>query len=91
MSKLFANFPTILLQNFNIYKRIAVDLFRLPSSDDTSGRMYSTWASLRDVLHDLVENMEKSSEFDGSEAHRDFRLLLLISHYLATRCVESRG
>ena len=68
-----------------------MDLFRLPSSDDTGGRMYATWASLRDVLHDLVENMDKTSEFEGSEALRDFRLLLLIAHYLATRSFVRGG
>jgi hypothetical protein len=47
--------------------------------------MYSTWSGLREILHDLVGNMGKSGDFDGSEAHRDFKLLLLISHYLATR------
>lgn len=68
-------------QNFNIYKRIAVDLFSLPSNED-AGRNYYTWAALRDMLYDLTENMSGSGELDGSQPHEDFKLLLLISHYL---------
>ena len=44
-------------QNFNIYKRVAVDLFGLPAAGDAEGRMYHTWAGLRDVLFELTENM----------------------------------
>lgn len=72
-------------RNFNIYKRIAIDLFALPSQGDVDGRMFHTWAGLRDILLDLTESMAGSGEFDGSEAHKDFKLLLLISHYFATR------
>lgn len=46
-------------QNFNIYKRIAVDLFSSPSSADAAGRAYQTWAGLRDVLHELTEAMAR--------------------------------
>ncbi len=67
-------------QNFNIYKRMAVDLFNSPSSADTAGRMYPIWSGLRDVLFDLTENLQQ-----GGDAYDEFRLLLLISHYLATR------
>lgn len=72
-------------QNFNIYKRLAIDLFNLPTVGDVEGRMYHTWATLRDLFFDLTENMAKLGELDGSDAHRDFKLLLLISHYLAVR------
>ena len=72
-------------QNFNIYKRIAVDLFAAPSANDAEGRMYYTWAALRDVLFELSENMSGQGELDGTATHKDFKLLLLIAHYLAVR------
>ena len=46
-------------QNFNIYKRIAVDLFAAPSASDKGGKAYQTWAGLRDVLYDLTEAMAR--------------------------------
>ena len=68
-------------QNFNIYKRIAIDLFALPYDDENLGRNnYYTWANLRDIMFELTENMSKDS--DGDQALEDFKLLLLISHYL---------
>ena len=72
-------------QNYNIYKRIAVDLYNLPSKEDRDGRSYYTWASLRDMFHELVENISKDTSPDSQNAEGDFKLLLLISHYLATR------
>ena len=70
-------------QNFNIYKRIAVDLFGTKTTEDTNGKMYYVWSGLRDMLFDLTENMAKDSSHP--DAQDDFNLLLLISHYLATR------
>jgi len=71
-------------QNFNIYKRIAVDLLALPFDDDNpGGANYLTWASFRDIMLDLTENMRH--EYEGSQALQDFTLLLLISHYMALR------
>lgn len=69
-------------QNFNIYKRIAVDLFALAFDEDSPyGSNYYTWSALRDVMLDITENMAD----DGSQALEDFKLLLLISHYLAVQ------
>ena len=70
-------------QNFNIYKRIAVDLFATSCKEDVKGKMYYTWSSLRDVLFELTEDLVK--ERGNPEALEDFRLLLLIAHYFATR------
>ena len=70
-------------QNFNIYKRIAVDLFARNAQEDVKGKMYYVWSGLRDLLFDLTENMTK--ERANPDALEDFKLLLLISHYLATR------
>ena len=75
-------------QNFNIYKRIAIDLFALQYDDDNLGRNnYYTWANLRDIMLELTENMSKDQ--DGDQATEDFKLLLLISHYLAVRAAVS--
>ena len=41
-------------QNYNIYKRIAVDLFATSTTEDRDGKAYQLWAALRDMLHDLV-------------------------------------
>jgi intraflagellar transport protein 172 len=72
-------------QNFNIYKRVAVDLFALPAREDEKGKLYSVWANLRDMLLDLTEAMARTGDTDGTAAHEDFKLLLRVSHYLATR------
>jgi len=72
-------------QNFNIYKRMAVDLFSLSAREDEKGGLYSTWAALRDMMLDLTEAMAGSGDTDGTPAHDDFKLLLRVSHYLAAR------
>lgn len=72
-------------QNFNIYKRIAIDLFNTHTSEDMEGKMYYSWAALRDILLELTEGLARSGDTDGSAEHNDFKLLLLITHYLATR------
>jgi hypothetical protein len=41
-------------QNYNIYKRIAVDIFATSTLEDKNGRCYQLWAGLRDMLLDLV-------------------------------------
>ena len=48
---------------------------------------YSTWAGLRDVYLNIVEAVTESS---SQEVSRDFTLLLLISHYYATRCATEQ-
>ncbi|XP_055005694.1 intraflagellar transport protein 172 homolog [Boleophthalmus pectinirostris] len=69
-------------QNFNIYRRLFVDVMNLP--DTNSSDAYRVWAQLRDFLFQLVENVSKSSEAN-SPSHDDFEQMLLISHYCATR------
>ncbi|XP_071324251.1 intraflagellar transport protein 172 homolog [Trachinotus anak] len=69
-------------QNFNIYKRLFLDLINLP---DTEGpECYRMWADLRNFLLQLCENISKSAEAN-SPAHEDFEQMLLIAHYYATR------
>ncbi|XP_075772378.1 intraflagellar transport protein 172 homolog [Pelodiscus sinensis] len=69
-------------QNFNIYKRLFVELVNAPGM--SSAEAYPGWASLRDVLFTLCENLVKSSEAN-TPAHEEFETMLLIAHYYATR------
>ena len=77
------------VQNFNIYKRIAIDLFALPYEDENSRNNYYTWAALRDIMLELTENMSGKADPDSDQALDDFKLLLLISHYLAVKAAAS--
>ncbi|KAM9840528.1 intraflagellar transport protein 172 homolog [Aulostomus maculatus] len=69
-------------QNFNIYKRLFLDVISIPNTDGPDS--YRTWADLRNFLQQLRENISKSSE-DHSPARDDFEQMLLIAHYYATR------
>ncbi|XP_042245769.1 intraflagellar transport protein 172 homolog [Thunnus maccoyii] len=69
-------------QNFNIYKRLFLDLINIPDTDGPEA--YRIWADLRNFLLQLCDNVSKSAE-DNSPAHEDFEQMLLISHYYATR------
>lgn len=69
-------------QNFNIYKRLFVELINLP--DTETAESYRLWADLRDFLLQLCENISKSAEAN-SPAHDDFEQMLLVAHYYATR------
>ncbi|XP_069028434.1 intraflagellar transport protein 172 homolog [Embiotoca jacksoni] len=69
-------------QNFNIYKRLFLDLINLPDTDGPE--CYRTWADLRNFLLQLCENVSKSSEVN-SPAHEDFEQMLLVAHYYAAR------
>ncbi|KAM4529832.1 intraflagellar transport protein 172 homolog [Fundulus diaphanus] len=69
-------------QNFNIYKRLFLDLIN--RSDTDGPESYRLWADLRNFLQQLCENVSKSAEAN-SPAHQDFEQMLLIAHYLATR------
>uniref|UniRef100_A0A3Q1AR83 Intraflagellar transport protein 172 homolog n=1 Tax=Amphiprion ocellaris TaxID=80972 RepID=A0A3Q1AR83_AMPOC len=69
-------------QNFNIYKRLFLDMINLPDTDGPES--YRMWADLRNFLLQLCENMSKSAEAN-SPAHEDFEQMLLIAHYYATR------
>ncbi|KAM9155379.1 intraflagellar transport protein 172 homolog isoform 2-T2 [Pangshura tecta] len=70
------------LQNFNIYKRLFVEMVNAPGMN--SAEAYPSWADLRDVLFNLCENLVKSSEAN-TPAHEEFETMLLIAHYYATR------
>lgn len=69
-------------QNFNIYKRLFLDMISLPDTDGADS--YRMWADLRSFLLQLCENMSRSAEAN-SPAHQDFEEMLLIAHYYATR------
>ncbi len=68
-------------QNFNIYKRLCMDVYVQPLGGMAS---YSIYSSLRDILLSLVEDIAHTPEA-GSLHHREFEKHLLISHYLSTR------
>ncbi|XP_071746269.1 intraflagellar transport protein 172 homolog [Lepeophtheirus salmonis] len=68
-------------QNFNIYKKISMDIFSLKKCD------FDTWSMLRDVLYDLSDNINKAPSSISKAAHEDFKLLLLISHFGTLRSV----
>ena len=59
--------------------------------EDVKGRMYYVWSGLRDLLFDLTEALAR--ERGNPEALEDFKLLMLIAHYLATRsaCQTQQG
>lgn len=69
-------------QNFNIYKRLFLDVIGLPDTDTSDS--YRMWADLRGFLLQLCENVSRSAEAN-SPAHQDFEEMLLIAHYYATR------
>uniref|UniRef100_A0A665WKK4 Intraflagellar transport 172 n=1 Tax=Echeneis naucrates TaxID=173247 RepID=A0A665WKK4_ECHNA len=76
------------LQNFNIYKRLFLDLINLPDTDGPDS--YHMWADLRNFLfHKLPSNVSIWEIFSTSQAntpaHEDFEQMLLIAHYYATR------
>ena len=69
-------------QNFNIYKQLSYDTFKLDSL--TSAENYAEWSKLRDILLNLNQNLAKSPERDGAE-HKLFQRLLLVAHYNTLR------
>ncbi|KAM9339048.1 intraflagellar transport protein 172 homolog [Symphorus nematophorus] len=69
-------------QNFNIYKRLFLDVINLPDTDGPES--YRMWADLRSFLQQLCDNVSRSAEAN-SPAHEDFEQMLLIAHYYATR------
>ncbi|KAH9500287.1 hypothetical protein Btru_073626 [Bulinus truncatus] len=70
-------------QNYNIYKRIFADI--VAKREMSKPEAYRSWAELRDMLHDLCENISKTSEANSPQ-HEEFEKMLLIAHYYATRC-----
>lgn len=68
-----------LTQNFNIYGRIALDLFK--STEDLS---YQQWSNLRQMLFNLNLGISATSSID-IKVKNHFETLLLITHYYAIR------
>ena len=68
-------------QNFNIYKHLCAEVYG-QTLEGAAG--YSTYASLRNMLLSLVEEIASTDEA-GSLHHREFERHLLITHFLATR------
>lgn len=66
-------------QNFNIYRKIAIDLFQ--ARDMNSAEAYQTWSDLRNVLNEIVESLSQM----GGEDTANLKNLLWIAHYYATR------
>ncbi|KAI1241384.1 hypothetical protein IHE44_0009870 [Lamprotornis superbus] len=60
-------------RNFNIYKRLFVEMVNAPGMN--CAEAYSSWADLRDMLLSLANTV----------AHEEFERMLLISHYCAAR------
>lgn len=50
-------------QNFNIYRRLALDMMSL--HDLCSSQAYRNWADLRDMLLSLVDNLRQHEDTDG--------------------------
>uniref|UniRef100_A0A8C2A3K4 Intraflagellar transport protein 172 homolog n=1 Tax=Cyprinus carpio TaxID=7962 RepID=A0A8C2A3K4_CYPCA len=73
-------------QNFNIYKRMFLELVSLRDRD--CAEAYRMWANLRDVLLLLCENLTKSSEAN-SPAHEEFEQMLLVAHYYSTPALNN--
>ncbi|XP_033644927.1 intraflagellar transport protein 172 homolog [Asterias rubens] len=69
-------------QNYNIYKRIVVEMLANPDMNQASA--YRNWADLRDVLLNLCEDLTKSSDSNSAQ-HTEFESMLTICHYCATR------
>ncbi|XP_062507829.1 intraflagellar transport protein 172 homolog isoform X2 [Corticium candelabrum] len=65
-------------QNFNIYKRLALDLFCLTSAP------YKVWADFRDMLLNLTESVAETPAADTAVA-QELEEYLLIAHYYAVR------
>ncbi|CAG0880914.1 unnamed protein product [Cyprideis torosa] len=74
-------------QNFNIYKKITVDLFNM--RDLHNAEAYSTWCLLRDMLYDVRENVRKDGGVTvfGPDLVSQLETTLLVAHYYANRSV----
>ncbi|XP_031359255.1 intraflagellar transport protein 172 homolog [Photinus pyralis] len=71
-----------IVQNFNIYTKIAVDVFSQPGMSDFGS--FEIWVNLRQMLFDLNNNLQKTSDIPA-ESRAHFQNLLLIAHFYATR------
>ena len=71
--------------NFNIYKRIGLDLYASRSLADEDGAdSYQLWAALRDMYFGLCETLSSAGSSSPAVVE-EFGLLLLIAHYYAVR------
>ncbi|VVC40970.1 Armadillo-type fold,Tetratricopeptide-like helical domain [Cinara cedri] len=67
-------------QNFNIYRRIALDVFGKRGMDQVE--CYDIWAKLRDMFFKLTENVNQTDSDCGTE----FEKYMFVSHLYAMRC-----
>ncbi|XP_073968518.1 intraflagellar transport protein Oseg2 isoform X1 [Rhodnius prolixus] len=74
--------PPAVPQNYNIYRRIALDIMSTHRSQET----YRLWAKLRDMFYQLTEAMNSTSD-SGTPIQTEFETLMIISHYYCIRCV----
>jgi len=65
-------------QNFNLYRRIATDMFALRKPPS-----YAVWADLREMLFSLCKGLERSRAAEDAGALAEFRKLNLVAHLLA--------
>jgi intraflagellar transport protein 172 len=69
-------------QNFNIYKRLCLEVFGF---NIEGPQAYPTYSNLRNVLFNIIEELTKRSDTNNS-AYGEFDKYLLVSHYLSLRC-----
>ena len=87
-------------QNYNLYKKIAVDMFSQPGMDNLAA--YRNWADLRNTLLGLVSKpntklSKRRNKFEPACLQTnqmqergnpgEFATMLLIAHYYAVRCI----
>ncbi|KAK9502773.1 hypothetical protein O3M35_011482 [Rhynocoris fuscipes] len=77
--------PPAVSQNYNIYRRIALDVMSTHRSQET----YRLWAKLRDVFYQLTEAMNSTSD-SGTPVQTEFETLMIISHYYCIRSVAKQ-
>ncbi|XP_050421465.1 intraflagellar transport protein 172 homolog [Adelges cooleyi] len=70
-------------QNFNIYRRIALDMFCKREMDKPE--CYDYWAKLRDMFYTLMESTKQTDPDCGKE----FEKYMFISHLYGMRCAFS--
>ena len=68
-------------QNFNIYRKLVVDLFAAPGLSHAD--YYKVWSDLRTMLHNLCEGFVRKPT--NPAIMEIFEKMLIISHYYAVR------
>ena len=69
-------------QNFNIYKRLCVEIFAAQLGGASS---YHTYSQLRNLLLGLTQQLEQNPKEMGGASYNEFQRYLLIAHYFAVR------